>query len=69
MPFYEIIEEPVGHWQDDDEPMDPSPWDDGMAELYLRAEEAWPLGATIREAFHAGDRPFFPREEPGDFDD
>ncbi len=76
MPFYEIIEEPTAYWYDDDEPTEHIRWpddmsDDGFAELYLRAEEAWPNGATIRDAFLGDDR--FGDEHPDDvhahFDD
>lgn len=69
MPFYEIITEPVGHWHDDDEPMEHNPWEDGLADLYLRAEEAWPRGASIRDACHSAEGAFFSQDEPGDFDD
>jgi hypothetical protein len=69
MPFYEIIQESTDHWHDDDEPMEYTPWEDGMADLYLRAEEAWPRGAAVRDACQAGHGPSFPRDDPGDFDD
>jgi len=55
MPFYEITEEPTGDWYDDDEQAESGSVHDDMAELYLRAEEAWPRGAAIRAAFAFGD--------------
>lgn len=68
MPFYEITEEPTTCWHDDDEPVEQNTWADDIA-LYLRAEEAWPNGATIREAFQGGECAGFHDDEPGDHGD
>lgn len=60
MPFYEITEEACHTWHDD-EPVSNGAWEDDMADLYLRAEECWPHGATVRDTF--------PEDDPADFDD
>lgn len=68
MSFYEIIEETSTCWYDDDEHVEHNVWADDIA-MYLRAEEAWPTGAAIRDACHSADGTGFPGHEPTDFDD
>ena len=71
MPFYEIMEDSSSTWYDDEEHATCSVWSDGMSDLYLRAEEAWPNGASIQHAFHGEDGlgSGHADDEPGDFDD
>lgn len=73
MPLYEITEEPTACRHDDDgyvEHAERNVWADDIA-MYLRAEEAWPTGAAIRDAYHCADiaGAGFTEDDPTDFDD
>lgn len=68
MSFYEIIEENTTCWHDDDEHVERNVWADDIG-MYLRAEEAWPNGSTIREAFQGVECSSFHDDEHDDFSD
>jgi len=49
MPLQKDADDPIAHWIDDDVLSVDELWDDDLSEIYLRAEEVWPDGKTIRD--------------------
>jgi hypothetical protein len=72
MPAFELMDDPVDHWHDDEETLERHVWDDGIADLYLHAEEVWPQGVSIRDIdflSQDGDAWSHGDEVSSDFDD
>jgi len=72
MPAYDLLDDPVDDWNDEVEVLQDLNVEDDIAELYLSAEEVWPLGVTIRDIFcqiHDEREPGFESEGYGDFED